>query len=141
MGYNGGMAKKEAPRVDVFIANYVKHKNATQAAIEAGYSEKTAYSQGGRLLKNVEVRQKIDAAMAEKQQSTKWDAERVIFEYEDIINLAKRDGQYTAAVSAISKIVDLNGIEPPKKLDINQHVTIESVKQQMDALKNEYFSS
>lgn len=113
------MAKKEAPRIDIFISHYIKNKNATQAAIEAGYSEKTAYSQGGRLLKKVEVRQKIDAAMAEKQKSTKWDSERVIHEYEDIINLAKRDGQYAAAVTAIGKIVDLNGIEPPKKLDVN----------------------
>ena len=29
--------------------------NATEAAIKAGYSKKTAYSQGQRLLKNVEV--------------------------------------------------------------------------------------
>lgn len=33
--------------------------NATGAAIAAGYSEKTAYAQGHRLLKNVEVAQAI----------------------------------------------------------------------------------
>lgn len=34
--------------------------NATAAAISAGYSKKTAYSQGQRLLKNVEIRTAIE---------------------------------------------------------------------------------
>ncbi|EKF50728.1 terminase small subunit [Lactococcus garvieae] len=42
-----------------FCEEYVKLGNATQAAINAGYSKKTAYSQGQRLLKNVEVQEYI----------------------------------------------------------------------------------
>ena len=38
-----------------FVEEYVIDGNATQAAIRAGYSAKTAYSIGSRLLKNVEV--------------------------------------------------------------------------------------
>jgi phage terminase small subunit len=38
-----------------FVEEYLIDRNATQAAIRAGYSERTAYSQGSRLLKNVEV--------------------------------------------------------------------------------------
>ena len=38
-----------------FCLAYAGSGNATQSAIEAGYSEKTAYSAGQRLLKNVEV--------------------------------------------------------------------------------------
>jgi phage terminase small subunit len=38
-----------------FVREYLKDLNATQAAIRAGYSAKTAYSIGGRLLKEVEV--------------------------------------------------------------------------------------
>ena len=33
--------------------------NATEAALQAGYSAKTAYSQGQRMLKNVEVQTAI----------------------------------------------------------------------------------
>jgi len=42
---------------------FVEHfdGNATEAAKKAGYSEKTAYSQGQRLLKNVEVQTAIKA--------------------------------------------------------------------------------
>lgn len=43
-----------------FIEEYfVNDFNATKAAIAAGYSEATAYSQGQRLLKNVEVDREI----------------------------------------------------------------------------------
>jgi phage terminase small subunit len=39
----------------MFVEAYLQSFNATQAAKAAGYSEKTAYSIGQRLLKNVEV--------------------------------------------------------------------------------------
>lgn len=43
-------------------------KNITKAAIKAGYSEKTAYSAGSRLLKNVEVQNRInELALAQLQ--------------------------------------------------------------------------
>ncbi|WP_161883943.1 terminase small subunit [Deinococcus alpinitundrae] len=38
-----------------FVVSYVERPNATRAAKLAGYSQKTAYSQGQRLLKDVEV--------------------------------------------------------------------------------------
>jgi len=47
-------------RKELFVAAYLENGgNATQAAVTAGYSEKTAYSAGGRLLKDVEVSTKL----------------------------------------------------------------------------------
>lgn len=43
-----------------FCDEYLIDCNAKQAAIRAGYSEKTAYSIGQRLLKNVEVKAYLD---------------------------------------------------------------------------------
>lgn len=43
-----------------FADEYLIDLNITQAAVRAGYSEKTAYSIGQRLLKNVEVKSYID---------------------------------------------------------------------------------
>lgn len=43
-----------------FCNEYLIDCNATQAAIRAGYSAKTAYSVGQRMLKNVEVKKYID---------------------------------------------------------------------------------
>ena len=47
----------------IFIQEYLIDFNATRAAKSAGYSEKTAYSQGQRLLKNFEVQNKIKSLM------------------------------------------------------------------------------
>lgn len=48
------------PQIMIFVTEYIKSGNATQSAIAAGYSEKTAYSQGSRLLKNDEVQQYLN---------------------------------------------------------------------------------
>lgn len=50
----------------VFVDEYLRTWNATKAALAAGYSEKTAYSQGGRLLKDVEVQREVKERLAAK---------------------------------------------------------------------------
>ena len=51
---------------ELFIQEYLIDFNATRAAKKAGYSEKTAYSQGQRLLKHVEVKNKITSLKQER---------------------------------------------------------------------------
>lgn len=49
------------PQMMIFVTEYLRNgNNATQAAIAAGYSEKTAASQGSRLLKSVEIQQYLN---------------------------------------------------------------------------------
>ncbi len=60
-----GKVTTKDDRILVFVSNYLKHYNATEAAIAAKYSPKTAYQAGSRLLKNVEVRNAI--AKAERE--------------------------------------------------------------------------
>ena len=54
-------------RQRAFIEHYLANWNATAAALQAGYSPKTAYSQGGRLLKNVEIQSAISERLKELQ--------------------------------------------------------------------------
>ena len=51
----------------LFILEYQRTLNATQAAINAGYSERTAYSIGNRLLKKVEIQQALKQNFEEKR--------------------------------------------------------------------------
>lgn len=51
----------------IFVAEYLKDMNATQAAIRAGYSPKTAYSIGQENLKKPEIKRAIKAAMNERK--------------------------------------------------------------------------
>ncbi len=52
---------------ELFVHEYLNDCNATQAAIRAGYSQRTAYSIGQENLKKPEIRQAIDAAMTERK--------------------------------------------------------------------------
>lgn len=61
-----------------FCDEYLIDLNATQAAIRAGYSERTAYSIGQRLMKNVEIKSYIDAALARLQAENVADAQEVM---------------------------------------------------------------
>lgn len=78
------MAKgKLTPKQERFVAEYLIDLNATQAAIRAGYSEKTAEVQGPRLLGNVRVAEAIKAAQtarAERVNVTQDYVLAVIFE-------------------------------------------------------------
>ncbi len=63
-----------------FVEAYLTNPNATQAAKKAGYSEKTAGSQGQRLLKNVDVAASLARAREERAERTKVNADIVIKE-------------------------------------------------------------
>lgn len=63
-----------------FCEEYLIDLNATQAAIRAGYSVKTAYSSGQRLLKKVETRARIEELKALRSRRTGITAERVLEE-------------------------------------------------------------
>ncbi|WP_323982113.1 terminase small subunit [Novosphingobium aureum] len=58
-----------------FVEEYLIDLNATQAAIRAGYSAKTASSQGERLLRHVEVSAAILEQKRDRSDRTKVDAD------------------------------------------------------------------
>ena len=63
-----------------FCEEYLIDSNATQAAIRAGYSPKTANEQGARLLANVSIQKVIAKAIAERSKRTGINQDRVIQE-------------------------------------------------------------
>lgn len=65
-------------RKEKFALEWVVENNATQAAIRAGYSKRTAYSIGQRLLKDVEVRKLIDKRLATLESARVADAKEVL---------------------------------------------------------------
>ena len=71
-------AKGLTPKQQRFVDEYLIDLNATQAAIRAGYSAKTAYSAGQRLLKDVEVAAAIAKRRAEVSDAAKVDAAWVL---------------------------------------------------------------
>lgn len=69
---------KLKPKELKFAEEWLKTTNATQSAIKAGYSERTAYSAGSRLLKKVDVKQYIDERLAEMKENSIADTDEVM---------------------------------------------------------------
>jgi len=68
------------PKRERFVKEYMVDLNATQAAIRAGYSVKTAYSIGPELLTKPEIAVAISRERAEQSKRTGVNADRVINE-------------------------------------------------------------
>jgi len=91
------MASLKDERQIKFVEEYIKSLNATDAAIKAGYSEKTARSQGSRLLTNVDIQKAIQQAKAEREERTKIDADYVLkrlveIDQMDVLDIMDDDG-------------------------------------------------
>lgn len=63
-----------------FVDEYLIDLNATQAAIRAGYSVKTANEQGCQLLAKLSIQQAISEAMAERSKRTGINQDRIVLE-------------------------------------------------------------
>ena len=80
-----------------FVEEYLVDKNATQAAIRAGYSAKTAHAIGHENLSKPEIASEIDAQLAAMREKTGITVERVAAElakigFADVRKLFKGDG-------------------------------------------------
>ena len=103
-------------KADVFVNEYLIDLNATQAAIRAGYSPKTACEQASRLLANVKVQTKIAKAMAERSKRTGINQDRVVLELARIafINPQKLIDPETASIRPDATEDDLACIQSVK---------------------------
>lgn len=93
--------KKLTHKQELFCREYVANGyNATQAAIKAGYSPKTAYSSGQRLLKHVEIKSALEKHSKMEQEKFNYTKEAHFKELDELKDLAKQTGNVAAAVKA-----------------------------------------
>lgn len=78
-------------RQKAFADYYIQTGNATEAAIKAGYSEKTAYSIGNENLKKPEISAYISERMAEQSKKRVADANEVIEFYTAVMRGEVKD--------------------------------------------------
>lgn len=65
-------------RQEAFCQSYARSANATQAAKDAGYSQKTAHAHGCRLLTDVKIRERIDVLKAERFRALHMDKDETL---------------------------------------------------------------
>lgn len=86
------------PKQARFVAEYLVDTNATQAAIRAGYSRKTADVQGPRLLGNAGVCEAIAAGSAKIHAKLELSAESVLSDIVRISTSAESIGDLSVAL-------------------------------------------
>lgn len=107
-----------------FVDEYLVDLNATQAATRAGYSEKTAYSMGQRLLKNVEIQKAIQEAKDKRSRRVEITQDRVLLEYARLAffdprklftengkpkDISELDGDTAAALAGLDVMEEYSG--------------------------------
>ena len=105
----------------LFVEEYLKlrKKNATQAAVNAGYSERSAASQASQLLKNPKVikylKEREDAIIRELHQEFLFDAveaRKVMYEI-----MTKPHAEDRDKLNAAKDFLDRAGFKPTAKIE------------------------
>lgn len=111
-----------------FADEYLVDLNATQAAIRAGYSKKTANEQGARLLTKVSVQDYISKRMAEKEKELIASQDEVLQTLTRV--LRRQEKEYVVSTKKVSRsYFDSNGkkctetTETPVVVDIPTRVS------------------
>lgn len=136
------MAKLTAKQ-ELFCQEYIIDLNATQAAIRAGYSERTAYSQGQRLLKKVEVLARVKELKSKRAEKLELDAYWVLKRLKDISDRSMQaepvmefDRESGEMVETGEYAFDSNGANKATEL-IGKHIGMfdPKIKLQLQALE------
>ena len=116
-------SRRRAEFAHEYLAN---NGNATAAALKAGYSPKTAYSLGSRLLKHVEVKAIIDSANTKAFAEFEITTERILREraslaYSNMVDFYDKDGKLIPIhklprhIAAAINSIEFNDDGSPKK--------------------------
>tara|TARA_R110000803_G_scaffold44525_3_gene94220 strand:+ start:758 stop:1216 length:459 start_codon:yes stop_codon:yes gene_type:complete len=93
-----------------FCQSYILHRNASEAARAAGYSQEHAARQGHRLLQNEEIVERI----TELEQNLTTDVD-VISEIEKQYEFAKANGHTNSAIKALELLSRIRGTQEEKE--------------------------
>ena len=115
-------------RQDKFIEYYSITGNATQSAIEAGYSEKTA-KQKGYELKNI-LREQIN------DQTQKVLADKIPSSLHFLSELAEKAESESVRLGAIKDLLDRAGLKPVERIEQTniEQMSNEEIQRELDAL-------
>ena len=111
-----------------FIRHYIQTKNATKAAILAGYSERTASQAGSRLLTKVNVKAEIERYFKSLDMSK----EDIIRAISELSKNAKTETNRLRALELLAKISKLMQDVAPQQVAIFQDFS-----KQLEELRSE----
>lgn len=101
------------PKQAKFIQEYLIDLNAKQAAIRAGYSEKTAEQQGSRLLSNVKIQSYIKKKLEQHEIQSDMSKQKILDKLWVMVENNEEDGEIIAmrAIEIINKMMGYNSAD------------------------------
>ncbi|AJI21307.1 terminase small subunit [Priestia megaterium] len=109
---------------ELFIEEYLISFNATQSAIKAGYSERTASVTGAKLLRNAKVAKKIDAEMKRLRERMSEDSNKVYAElWKQLDAIDKKIADHEQAVEQIDTLERDNNDILPEIQELNEQIS------------------
>ena len=130
---NLATSKKLTGKQELFVKNYISNGlNATQAMIDAGYSEKTARMQGSQNLTKLNIQEAIQKAQkktSEKLQITRESqlADLDLVKKKALERLDDDIPQFNAFMKAIELQNKMLGLNEPDKIDMNATMQVTTV--------------
>ncbi len=129
--------KKLTPKQSLFVSEYTKDFNATQAAIRAGYSKKTARQIGEENLSKPDISLALSRSIAERAKEVKVDALWVLTEA--VRQYAKADNvedirSALKALDTVGKHVDVQAFLEKREV---KHTIERMDRAELDAYKRD----
>ena len=115
------MARTLTDKQEAFCREYVVDYNATQAAIRAGYSTKTANEQASRLLANVNIEKRVEQLKSNILEKVEIRAEDVAKSDKDVVEVTWEELHNWDGFVAMAK--------PPEELTDRQKRAIKGLTQ------------
>lgn len=116
-----------------FAQEYPLDRNATKAAIRAGYSERSAKPRGSECYNNPEIRKLIDAHDEKMQEEIGVTIKEVVQGFLDEAKLVGEGSSHSARVAAWAHLGKYLGMFVERK-EISGKIEIESISNLMDEL-------
>jgi len=117
----------------LFVKEYLVDLNATQAAIRAGYSKKTAMQQGQRLLTLPDIQMAVQREMRKREKRTEITADRVL---QELAKIGFSDIKDFLEFKTAQTVVDHNATGEPI-IDYKQVIDIKDSDEVDGTLINE----
>ena len=128
------------PKQKRFVEEYLIDLNATQAAIRAGYSAKSAMEQGYQLLRNTSVATALSEAVQKRSERAGIDADYVLRQavklhercMQEISPVTDRKGEQVKD-EAGNPLFEFNALGASKALElVGKHVAVQAFKDKIE---------
>lgn len=130
--------KKLTIKQDMFVKEYLKDLNGTQAAIRAGYSKKTANRIANQNLSKPDIKSAIEKAKQERTERTKIDADYVLTQIQEYLDhcFGRKLIKKTVNVEGEYQTIEVEEFNPTgigKALELlGKHVAVQAFKEKQE---------